>query len=81
MLASHHGVPFYVASPTSTVDVGTKSGEDIRIEERPAEELEACGCPVKKRVPPKGKYPPYACSHLNAMNGNSYNCACHSMAS
>jgi methylthioribose-1-phosphate isomerase len=38
VLAHHHGVPFYVVAPTSTVDLGTPSGDDIPIEERdPAE--------------------------------------------
>jgi methylthioribose-1-phosphate isomerase len=39
ILAHECGVPFYVAAPISTVDVGTLSGEDIPIEERPAEEV------------------------------------------
>jgi methylthioribose-1-phosphate isomerase len=38
VLAHHHGIPFYVVAPTSTVDLATASGEDIPIEERdPAE--------------------------------------------
>ncbi len=38
VLAKHHGIPFYVAAPTSTVDLDTPSGADIAIEERdPAE--------------------------------------------
>src|SRR4029450_4374923 len=28
VLAARHGVPFYVAAPTSTVDLGTVSGDD-----------------------------------------------------
>ncbi|HPG54248.1 MAG TPA: S-methyl-5-thioribose-1-phosphate isomerase [Smithellaceae bacterium] len=34
VLAKEHGVPFYVAAPLSTIDVGIKSGEKIPIEER-----------------------------------------------
>lgn len=30
----HHGIPFYVAAPLSTLDRGTPSGEAVRIEER-----------------------------------------------
>jgi 5-methylthioribose kinase len=39
VLAAHHGVPFYVAAPTTTLDANTASGADIVIEERPAMEL------------------------------------------
>ncbi len=34
VLAHHHDVPFYVAAPTSTLDVGTPSGDAIMVEER-----------------------------------------------
>ncbi|XP_077529038.1 methylthioribose-1-phosphate isomerase isoform X3 [Haemaphysalis longicornis] len=37
--ARHHGVPFYVASPTTTVDPGKATGQEIPIEERPAAEM------------------------------------------
>jgi len=37
--AAFHNVPFYIACPYSTIDINTKSGEDIVIEERGAEEL------------------------------------------
>ncbi len=39
VLAKEHGIPFYVAAPFSTVDVGIKSGEKIPIEERCALEV------------------------------------------
>jgi methylthioribose-1-phosphate isomerase len=39
VLAASHGIPFYVAAPMSTVDLGVGSGEDIIIEERPADEV------------------------------------------
>jgi methylthioribose-1-phosphate isomerase len=39
VLAKRHNVPFYVAAPTSSIDMGTKSGEDIPVEERRAEEV------------------------------------------
>jgi eIF-2B alpha/beta/delta-like uncharacterized protein len=39
-LAAHaFGVPFYVAAPTSTIDIDCLSGEDIIIEERSEEEV------------------------------------------
>ena len=39
VLAREHNVPFYVAAPTSTLDLSIPSGEQIPIEERPAEEV------------------------------------------
>lgn len=37
--ARHHGIPFHVVAPLSTVDPALTSGNDIPIEERPAEEV------------------------------------------
>ena len=43
-LAAHAaGVPFFVAAPTSTVDLRARSGADIPIEERAAEEVTHLG--------------------------------------
>ncbi|WP_036697672.1 S-methyl-5-thioribose-1-phosphate isomerase [Paenibacillus taiwanensis] len=39
VLAKAHGIPFYVACPTSTIDLGTASGELIPIEERHEREI------------------------------------------
>lgn len=39
VLAKHHGVPFYVAAPLSTVDYDTESGIDIPVEERSPDEV------------------------------------------
>jgi methylthioribose-1-phosphate isomerase len=39
VLAHAHGIPFYVAAPTSTVDLSLPSGESIPIEERSASEV------------------------------------------
>ncbi|MGQ9572634.1 MAG: S-methyl-5-thioribose-1-phosphate isomerase [Dehalococcoidia bacterium] len=39
VLAKEHAIPFYVAAPTTTIDLATVSGEQIPIEERPAEEV------------------------------------------
>jgi methylthioribose-1-phosphate isomerase len=41
VLANHHGIPFYVVAPTSTVDLGTPTGDDIPIEERDPSEVTA----------------------------------------
>ncbi|EPB91090.1 S-methyl-5-thioribose-1-phosphate isomerase [Mucor circinelloides 1006PhL] len=37
--AKHHGILFIVAAPSTSIDLKTKSGDDIPIEQRPAEEL------------------------------------------
>jgi methylthioribose-1-phosphate isomerase len=39
VLAHHHGVPFYVLAPTSTVDLDTPTGADIPIEHRHPDEV------------------------------------------
>jgi methylthioribose-1-phosphate isomerase len=39
ILAKEHGIPFYVAAPWSTIDLATKTGESIPIEERPQVEV------------------------------------------
>lgn len=39
VLARHHGVKFLVAAPRTTIDMHTASGKDIKIEERPGEEM------------------------------------------
>ena len=41
VLAKENGIPFYVAAPISTVDLKTRSGEQIPIEERAASEVTA----------------------------------------
>jgi len=51
VLAAHHGIPFYVAAPLSTLDPRTPDGSGIPIEERdPAEVLEWGGV----RTAPRG---------------------------
>jgi methylthioribose-1-phosphate isomerase len=39
VLASHHGIPFYVVAPRSTFDLATPTGAGIPIEERAGEEV------------------------------------------
>ena len=47
VLAKENDIPFYVAAPTSTIDLSLDTGEDIRIEERPTTEVtEVQGVPV-----------------------------------
>jgi methylthioribose-1-phosphate isomerase len=43
ILAREHGVPFYIAAPTSTFDSNIKSGSEIPIEQRSADEVAAFG--------------------------------------
>lgn len=51
VLAKAHNIPFYIAGPTSTIDMDTPSGKEIPIEERKAEEI-TCG--MGRRTAPEG---------------------------
>ncbi len=51
-VAKHYGVPFYVCAPTSTIDFQTPSGAEIKIEQRPAEEVTEMW--YKERMAPEG---------------------------
>lgn len=37
--ANHYNVPVYICAPTSTIDMETATGDEIHIEQRPAEEV------------------------------------------
>ena len=51
IMAKHYGIPFYVAAPTSSIDMSLPSGREIPIEERdPREVTEGMG----KRTAPEG---------------------------
>ncbi|MDI6861697.1 MAG: S-methyl-5-thioribose-1-phosphate isomerase [Caldisericia bacterium] len=39
VLAKEHKIPFYIAAPTSTIDINIKNGEEIPIEERNENEI------------------------------------------
>jgi methylthioribose-1-phosphate isomerase len=39
VLSAHHGIPFYVVAPSSTVDLDTPTGAEIPIEERAGAEI------------------------------------------
>src|SRR5207253_7999283 len=43
VLARHHGIPFYVAAPRSTIDPAIATGASIVIEERDAAEVRGIG--------------------------------------
>ena len=51
LAARHHGIPFYVAAPWSTVDVATANGDGIIIEHRADDEL---GRGFHEQVAPEG---------------------------
>ena len=51
-VAKRYKVPFYVCGPTSTIDPRTKTGNDIVIEQRPAEEVTEMW--YEKRMAPEG---------------------------
>ena len=39
LAAKRYGIPFYICAPTSTIDINTKTGADIKIEQRKPEEV------------------------------------------
>lgn len=49
--AKHHEIPFYVAAPASTFDPGTRTGDEILIEQRDANEVR---CAFGKPIAPDG---------------------------
>ncbi len=51
-VAKRYGIPFYVCAPTSTIDINTKVGDDINIEQRKAEEVTEMW--YKERMAPEG---------------------------
>lgn len=51
-VAKRYGVPFYVCAPTSTIDYETPTGAEIKIEQRPAEEVTEMW--YKERMAPEG---------------------------
>lgn len=51
-VAKYYGVPVYICAPTSTIDMNTPSGAEIKIEQRPAEEVTEMW--YKERMAPEG---------------------------
>jgi len=51
VLANRHGIPFYVAAPTSTIDPNIRSGDGIPIEYRSQDEVLEIG---GVRIAPNG---------------------------
>ncbi|MEM9251493.1 MAG: S-methyl-5-thioribose-1-phosphate isomerase [Planctomycetota bacterium] len=62
VLAKHHGLPFVIAAPTTTIDPKTATGADIPIEQRDAVEItNAFGkptAPTHDQLPELGTYNP-----------------------
>mgnify|MGYP001079403419 FL=1 len=51
-VAKYYGVPVYICAPTSTIDLNTPTGAEIKIEKRPAEEVTEMW--YKERMAPEG---------------------------
>lgn len=51
VLAKEHGIPFYIAAPSSTFDLTLASGEGIPVEVRNEKEVLTCG---RKLIAPAG---------------------------
>lgn len=52
ILAKHYGVPFYVVAPVSTIDMKSRCGADIEIEQRRSDEVTDMW--YKNRMAPEG---------------------------
>ncbi len=51
-VAKYYGIPVYICAPTSTIDMETPTGVEIRIEERPAAEVTEMW--YRERMAPEG---------------------------
>ena len=51
-VAKYYGVPVYICAPTSTIDLNTPTGAEIKIAQRPAEEVTEMW--YKERMAPEG---------------------------
>ena len=51
-VAKRYGIPFYVCAPSSTIDINTKVGDDINIEQRKSEEVTDMW--YKEKMAPEG---------------------------
>lgn len=51
-VAKYYGVPVYICAPTSTIDMNTSTGADIKIEQRPAKEVTEMW--YQERMAPEG---------------------------
>lgn len=52
LAAKNYNVPFYICAPTSTIDMNCPTGDNIKIEERPAHEVTEMW--YEKRMAPEG---------------------------
>ncbi len=52
LAAKRYGVPFYICAPKSTIDINTRTGADINIEQRKPEEVTEMW--YKERMAPEG---------------------------
>lgn len=52
IIAKYYGIPFYVCAPSSTIDMTLESGDEIKIEQRKAEEVTEMW--YKERMAPEG---------------------------
>jgi methylthioribose-1-phosphate isomerase len=51
-VAARYNIPVYICAPTSTIDLNTPTGAEIKIEQRPAEEVTEMW--YKERMAPEG---------------------------
>lgn len=75
--AKHHDIPFYVAAPSSSCDLGLETGQQIVIEERPGQELtDVNGVRIAAPGKPSlGMAPPVM--YLSPFTGGRWHLECH----
>ena len=76
VLAKEHGIPFYVAAPTSTIDLSLPDGDGIEIEERAPEEVTRFGGVPDGPGGRRGSQPRFRCypSPLHQRHRNRMRC-------
>ena len=64
IVAKHHGIPFYVVAPSTSIDLSLETGSDIVIEERPHKEMTT----IKGHdIAAKGKHDHYGLVHTQRL--------------
>jgi methylthioribose-1-phosphate isomerase len=69
VLAKHHGIPFYIAAPLSTIDIRCLNGDAIPIEERSGLEITRIGSEIIAPAGIKTKNPAFDVTPANLIKG------------
>lgn len=69
VLASYHGIPFYIVAPTTTIDLSTHEGRLIPIEERSSEEVTSLQGQKVAPVGTKARHPAFDVTPAELISG------------